>query len=138
MLRAIQSSRGPTQQVPLGSCPSCIAHAWELQVRVVASCSRVWQIHVRNAQSIAILPKPSFGGLLKRMSSAGEGGEQRMSALHALAAFLTALTNANVDGRVIVDAAAGTLRFVLLNAAAHFTKASTRGGHDLLPVECTS
>ena len=41
-----------------------------------------------------------------------------------MAALLAALTNADMDGRVIVDGAAGTLRFVLLNAAAHFTKAS--------------
>jgi chromosome transmission fidelity protein 1 len=52
-------------------------------------------------------------------------------ALHALVGFVQALTNADADGRVVVqlpaaDASAvgggggGTLRFVLLNAAAHF------------------
>ena len=46
-----------------------------------------------------------------------------MSALHALAAFLAALTTADADGRVIVDDAEAALRFVLLNAAARFTEA---------------
>jgi hypothetical protein len=45
-----------------------------------------------------------------------------MGALHALLGLLTALTNADVDGRVIVDRSTGSLRFVLLNAAAHFSK----------------
>ena len=39
--------------------------------------------------------------------------------------FLHVLTNADADGRLIVDAAGGTLTFVLLNAAAHFTKVCT-------------
>lgn len=52
----------------------------------------------------------------------GEEGSERMSALHALVGFLHVLTNADVDGRIIVDAASGSLKFVLLNAAAHFTK----------------
>ena len=56
-----------------------------------------------------------------------EGGGERMTALHAVAALLAALTNADADGRVIVDNAAGTLRFILLNAAAHFKKASVDG-----------
>ena len=63
---------------------------------------------------------------LDRGEGGGEGGGERMSALHALAAFLAALTNADADGRVIVDGTAGTLRFVLLNAAAHFSKACAR------------
>lgn len=46
-----------------------------------------------------------------------------MSALHALVALMAALTNADADGRVVVDAAARTVKFVLLNAAAHFGKA---------------
>ncbi|KAK9816819.1 hypothetical protein WJX72_005361 [[Myrmecia] bisecta] len=48
----------------------------------------------------------------------GEG----ISALHALVSFIAALTNADADGRVVVDAGGGTLKFVLLNAAAHFCK----------------
>ena len=65
-------------------------------------------------------------------------GGERMPALHALAAFLAALTNADADGRVIVDGAAGTLRFVLLNAAAHFSKARCwrRGDTALYAANC--
>ena len=47
----------------------------------------------------------------------------QMSALHALVAFMAALNNADADGRIILDPAAGTLKFLLLNAAAHFSKA---------------
>ena len=54
--------------------------------------------------------------------TAGEVCVERMSALHALVGFLHVLTNADVDGRIIVDASGGALKFVLLNAAAHFTK----------------
>ena len=45
-----------------------------------------------------------------------------MSSLHALVGLAAALTNADTDGRVVVDAAAQTVKFVLLNAAAHFGK----------------
>lgn len=45
-----------------------------------------------------------------------------MSSLHALVGLAAALTNADADGRVVVDAAAQTVKFVLLNAAAHFGK----------------
>jgi len=44
-----------------------------------------------------------------------------------VAALLASLTAADTDGRVIVDGAAATLRFVLLNAAAHFAKVSLSG-----------
>ena len=43
-------------------------------------------------------------------------------ALHALVGFLGALTNADADGRIILDPTAATAKFVLLNAAAHFRK----------------
>lgn len=46
-----------------------------------------------------------------------------MSALHALVGLAAALTNADSDGRVVVDTAARTVKFVLLNAAALFGKA---------------
>ena len=45
-----------------------------------------------------------------------------MSSLHALVGLAAALTNADADGRVVLDAAAQTVKFVLLNAAAHFGK----------------
>lgn len=35
---------------------------------------------------------------------------------------MAALNNADADGRILVDCQAGTLKFVLLNAAAHFAK----------------
>ena len=45
-----------------------------------------------------------------------------MGALHALVGFLGALTNADADGRIILDPPAAAAKFVLLNAAAHFRK----------------
>ena len=51
-------------------------------------------------------------------ASAGSG----MASMHALVSFASALNNADADGRVIVDAPGGTLKFLLLNAAAHFAK----------------
>ena len=48
-----------------------------------------------------------------------------MSALHSLVGFMNVLTNDDEDGRIIVDLAAGSLKFVLLNAAAHFSKVRT-------------
>jgi uncharacterized protein involved in response to NO len=45
-----------------------------------------------------------------------------MGALHALVGFLAALTNADADGRIILDPPAAAAKFVLLNAAAHFRK----------------
>jgi len=35
---------------------------------------------------------------------------------------MSGLTNADADGRVILDTTACSLKFVLLNAAAHFSK----------------
>ncbi|DBA94863.1 TPA: hypothetical protein ACH3X1_002400 [Trebouxia sp. C0004] len=46
----------------------------------------------------------------------------QISALHALVGFMSGLTNADADGRIILDTTACTLKFVLLNAAAHFSK----------------
>ena len=64
---------------------------------------------------------------------AGAGGGSALSAMHALCAFIGALTNTDDDGRVIVEPAGagddaadgggrsgGRYRFVLLNAARHF------------------
>lgn len=42
--------------------------------------------------------------------------------LHALVGFMAALTNADADGRILLDYQAVSLKFVLLNAAAHFAK----------------
>lgn len=47
-----------------------------------------------------------------------------MNALHALVGFMAGLNNADADGRILLDPAAGTLKFLLLNAAAHFSKVS--------------
>lgn len=46
----------------------------------------------------------------------------QISALHALVGFMSGLTNADADGRIILDRATCSLKFVLLNAAAHFSK----------------
>ena len=40
---------------------------------------------------------------------------------------ISGLTNADADGRVILDTTALTLKFVLLNAAAHFSKVTHEG-----------
>ncbi len=45
-----------------------------------------------------------------------------ISSLHALIGLASALNNADADGRIIVDAAALTIKFILLNAGAHFAK----------------
>jgi hypothetical protein len=58
----------------------------------------------------------------------GEGRAGRLSSLHACVAFLSALTHAGQDGRVLVipaaqsPAAPAHLKYVLLNAAAQFSK----------------
>ena len=49
-------------------------------------------------------------------------GASGMSCLHALVAIAAALNNADADGRILVDAHAQSIRFVLLNGAAHFVK----------------
>ena len=46
----------------------------------------------------------------------------QISGLRALVGFVGGLTNADADGRIILDTAACRLKFVLLNAAAHFSK----------------
>jgi hypothetical protein len=52
--------------------------------------------------------------------------EGSTGALHALASLLRCLTSADADGRVVVDPAAGRLKFLLLDAAAHFGQARHR------------
>ena len=52
--------------------------------------------------------------------------------LHALVGFMAALNNADADGRILVDCQAGTLKFVLLNAAAHFAKVRSSHSDGLL------
>lgn len=47
-----------------------------------------------------------------------------MNALHALVGFMAGLNNADADGRILLDPAASTLKFLLLNAAAQFSKVS--------------
>lgn len=48
--------------------------------------------------------------------------EGATGALHSLVSFLKALTNNDADGRVIVDSSNGCIKFVLLNAAVHFSR----------------
>ena len=60
----------------------------------------------------------SSGALTRRQRHAGSG----LASMHALVSLASALNNTDADGRVVVDAAGGTLKFLLLNAAAHFTK----------------
>lgn len=48
-----------------------------------------------------------------------------MSCLHALVAIAAALNNADADGRILVDAHAQSIKFVLLNGAAHFVKVTS-------------
>ena len=67
-----------------------------------------------------------LAGLTGELALAAAGGG--MSALLALVALMAAHTNADADGRVVVDAAARTVKFVLLNAAAHFGKARYPAG----------
>lgn len=50
--------------------------------------------------------------------AAGSG----IASMHALVSLASALNNADADGRVVIDVAGGTLKFLLLNAAAHFAK----------------
>lgn len=45
-----------------------------------------------------------------------------MASMHALVSLASALNNADADGRMIINVASGTLKFLLLNAAAHFAK----------------
>ncbi len=45
-----------------------------------------------------------------------------MASMHALVSLASALNNADADGRVVIDVAGGSLKFLLLNAAAHFAK----------------
>ena len=60
----------------------------------------------------------SHGALMRRQRHAGSG----LASMHALVSLASALNNTDADGRVVIDAAGGTLKFLLLNAAAHFTK----------------
>ena len=63
----------------------------------------------------------SHGALTRRQRHAGSG----LASMHALVSLASALNNTDADGRIVVDAAGGTLKFLLLNAAAHFTKVSS-------------
>ena len=62
------------------------------------------------------------GALTMRQRRAGSG----LASMHALVSLASALNNTDADGRVVVDATGGNLKFLLLNAAAHFTKASSQ------------
>lgn len=55
------------------------------------------------------------------MCAGGEEGSG-LSALHAALAFIGALTDDAADGRVLIDPEQGTLKFLLLNPAAHFSQ----------------
>jgi hypothetical protein len=65
-------------------------------------------------------------------------GQDIAGALQALMAFMTALNNADADGRIVADHAAGSLKFVLLNAATHFSKVHTRCRAARLSSGCVS
>ena len=63
----------------------------------------------------------------KKAKEAAEKGEERDPAspattgpLHSLLSFLQALTNEDADGRVVCDPTNNVVKFILLNAAAHF------------------
>ncbi|KAK9822081.1 hypothetical protein WJX74_005614 [Apatococcus lobatus] len=45
-----------------------------------------------------------------------------LSALHATVAFIGALTDDAADGRILIDLQQGTLKYLLLNPAAHFAQ----------------
>ena len=59
---------------------------------------------------------------ITQKSNLGVSLEAGTGALQALMAFFCGLNNRNSDGRIITDGVAGTFKFVLLNAAAHFSK----------------
>lgn len=62
-----------------------------------------------------------WNGIIGLMNCHGAGSG--MSALHDLVSLAAALNNADADGRMVVDKSEGSIKFVLLNAAAHFVKA---------------
>lgn len=66
-----------------------------------------------NNNNIVMRDADQFG-----ISIAGDGSTT--GALHAMISFLQALTNEDADGRVIIDPGSNTVKYVLLNAAAHF------------------
>jgi chromosome transmission fidelity protein 1 len=86
--------------------------------------------HVK--QSKAVFKVAGFYQALQRRTAAADGNtttatataaaasEGATGSLHALLSFLQALTNNDADGRVVSDPSSGTVKFVLLNAAAHF------------------
>ena len=55
-------------------------------------------------------------------STTSSSVEGATGSLHALLSFLQALTNEDTDGRVVCDPGSSTVKFVLLNAAVHFSK----------------
>lgn len=63
----------------------------------------------------------------------GPGAGSGMASMHALVSLASALNNADADGRIIIDVGGGTLKFLLLNAAAHFSKVCQGQGPPLLP-----
>ena len=60
--------------------------------------------------------------LLVRQSNMWMAAGSGIASMYALVSFASALNNADADGRVVIDVAGGTLKFLLLNAAAHFAK----------------
>jgi hypothetical protein len=51
--------------------------------------------------------------------------------------FLESLNNLDADGRIITDKSAGTFKFVLLNAAAQFSKVSPKLQSESVHTEIT-
>lgn len=86
-------------------------------------------------ESKVLFKVAGFADMQRRREAAAANGAaddpEKMGSLHSLVGFLTALTNADADGRIIVDPPAGTAKFVLLNAAAHFRQV-TAAAHALI------
>ena len=69
-----------------------------------------WHVHCMMADESIKLAHP------------GEEEGSSLSALHAALAFIGALSDEAADGRISFDSKEGTLKFVLLNPAAHFSQ----------------
>ncbi len=65
-------------------------------------------------------PPPISDGIMCAFPGGDEGSG--LSALHAALAFIGALTDDAADGRVLIHPEQGTLKFLLLNPAAHFSQ----------------
>lgn len=87
------------------------------QNKAVFKVAGYWQAAQRRAAAAATL-----AGVSDANSASLSVVEGATGSLHALLSFLQALTNEDTDGRVVCDPGSRTVKFVLLNAAAHFAK----------------